>query len=176
MSNKKTTNNEKTAKFSGNTSILNYVSGNRIMQNSLEQIKEILENEHCKEKTNFTYELALNLDKVEIQRKKGTSDRGNTVDFIVSLENNQLLLVEAKSLVKNVANIVSEICDKINHSKRLLTSNENFRGFYKQEIILLSNNKEFQQNYNKLRRMSASKSRTIEPQTVSDFYNAFFCK
>lgn len=181
MSSKKTNKNNslkiniQNVKFLNNASILDYVSGDSIMQNSLSQIKKILEKEHCKEKTNFTDEMALNLDFVEIKRQKGTSERGNTVDFVVGLENKHLLLVEAKFQVKNVANIVSDILDKIDHSKRILTNNPNFISFYKQEIILL-NNKDFQQNYNKLRRMLISKSITIEPQTISNFYNVFFGK
>ena len=105
----------------------------------------------------------------------GTSNRGKTVDFVVGLENKQLLLVEAKFQVDNVANIVSDFVDKLNHSKRILTGNPNFRNFYKKNIILLSQIK-FQQNYHKLRTMLASKSNTTEPQTISTFYNTFFSK
>lgn len=164
---------EQEVKFLDNTAINNYVLGDNIMEKAVKPIKEILKNEKCKEKHNFSYELALDLDQVEIETKRGTSERGNTVDFVVGLENKQLLLVEAKFAVKNVANIVTEYIDKLNHSRRILTDNPNIRSLYRKEIILLSQ-KDFHQNYNRLRTMLASKSRTTEPQTVTDFYNVFF--
>ena len=115
----------------------------------------------------------MDLDQVEIENRRGTSDRENTVDFVVGLENKQLLLVEAKFEVKNVANIVTDFIDKLCHSKRILNANINIRSIYNKEIILL-NQQCFQQNYNRLRTMLASKSRTTEPQTVSVFYDTFF--
>ena len=179
MSNKKQKRNSLNGgtdcKFLDNTSIKEYVSGDSIMIKAVKPIKEILYDEKCKEKHNFSKELALNLDQVEILRQMGTSNREKTVDFVVGLENKQLLLVEAKFQVDNVANIVSDFVDKLNHSKRILTGNPNFRNFYKKNIILLSQIK-FQQNYHKLRTMLAGKSNTTEPQTISTFYNTFFSK
>ena len=179
MSSKKTKkkndslNNGAEVKFLDNTAISNYVLGDSIMENAVKPIKEILKKEKCKETHNFSYEQALDLDQVEIENRRGTSDRENTVDFVVGLENKQLLLVEAKFEVKNVANIVTDFVDKLSHSKRLLNDNINIRSIYKKEIILLSQ-QSFQQNYNRLRTMLASKSRTTEPQTVSVFYDTFF--
>ena len=166
-------NNNTGVKFLDNTAISNYVSGDSVMENAVKPIKEILDKEKCKEKHNFTYEQALDLDQVEIENRRGTSDRGNTVDFVVGLENKQLLLVEAKFEVKNVANIVTDFIDKLCHSKRILNANINIRSIYNKEIILL-NQQCFHQNYNRLRTMLASKSRTTEPQTVSVFYDTFF--
>ena len=163
------------AKYLDNTTITDYVFGDKIMEKALMPIKEILKNERCKEKNKFSYELALNLDQVEIETKRGTSNRGNTVDFVVGLENKQLLLVEAKFEVKNVANIVSTFMNKVSHSKMILSANQNIRSIYKKEIILL-NSRDFQQNYNRLRTMLACKCRTAEPQTVSIFYDTFFKK
>lgn len=165
--------NGKDVKYLDNNAINDYVLGNRIMEKSVKSIKEILRNEKCRDKHKFSDEMALDLDQVEVETKRGTSDRNNTIDFVVGLENKQLLLVEAKFEVQNVSNIVSDFMDKLIHSKRILTNNPNIRSIYKKEIILLSK-KNFQQNYNRLRTMLASKSRTTEPQTVSIFYNTFF--
>lgn len=165
--------NAKEVKFLDNSAISDYVSGDSVMENAVKPIKEILKKENCKEKHNFSFEQALDLDQVEIENRRGTSNRGNTVDFVVGLENKQLLLVEAKFEVKNVANIVTDYIDKLNYSKRILNANINIRTIYKKEIILLKQ-QYFQENYNRLRTMLASKSRTTEPQTVSIFYDSFF--
>ena len=91
--------------YRGEKAIRNFVAGNSIMINCLDFIQTILKNEKYKEKKcPFDQEIALNLDKVEILVKKGTL-RDKTVDFVVCLEQNWLLLVEAKLEVENVANI-----------------------------------------------------------------------
>ena len=91
-----------------------------MMKNSIEQILAILQREHYSEKTSpFTSEVALNLDEYELKCTKGKTKRDNTVDFVVCLDKNKLLLVEAKLNVVNVENI-RNIFDKISHSKDLL--------------------------------------------------------
>lgn len=100
--------------YRGEKAIRNFVAGNSIMINCLDFIQTILKNEKYKEKQcPFDQEIALNLDKVEILAKKGTL-RDKTVDFVVCLEKDWLLLVEAKLEVENVANIAKTIQDKIN--------------------------------------------------------------
>lgn len=164
----------KEPKFIDNTVILDYTSENQIMSQSLEPIKKILQDEKCKEKgIKFTNELALDLDNVEIEMKKGTSsDESNTVDFVVGLENKHLLLVEAKFEAKNMNNIASEIPKKIKHSKEILISNTKFTNIYSKIIILL-NSDNFQQNKRKLLNLLDNKI-SYSPMKVNEFYNTFF--
>ncbi len=163
-------------KYVDNEVIENYVSGDIVMHNCLEQIKDILKNEHCsnKEYSLFKNELALNLDNVEIAIKKGTSYREPTVDFVVGLENSQLLLTEAKYLVDNMENIAIDIDKKIKHSKDLLTSNPNFGSIYKKKIILL-NSKNFEQKRRRLMNL-LNNDVSYYPSTSIEFYSKFFEK
>lgn len=95
--------------YEGEDAIRNFVSGNHVMVSCLELIQDILRNENYREKQcPFDREVALNLDKVEILAKKGAL-RDKTVDFVVCLERDWLLLVEAKLDVDNVVNIAKTI-------------------------------------------------------------------
>lgn len=159
--------------YRGEKAIRNFVAGNSIMINCLDFIQTILKNEKYKEKKcPFDQEIALNLDKVEILVKKGTL-RDKTVDFVVCLEQNWLLLVEAKLEVENVANIAKTIQDKIEHSKVLLRSCDNYIHSGESVIVLL-NNKYYQEQSNKLRRLLIAKNINIKPYRVCDFYKEYF--
>ena len=99
MSNKKKTQQvviDNKIKYLDNSVIEDYASQDSIMYKSLEPIKDILIREKCKDRNiKFSKELALNLDKVEIEKQKGTPYNDNTVDLVLGLENKQLLLVES---------------------------------------------------------------------------------
>lgn len=160
-------------RFKGNEGILRFVSGEPIMTQCIETINSILKAENYDEKTcPFDKEVALNLDRVEIKKKKGAS-RDKTVDFVVCLEKDWLLLVEAKLDVDNVANIHKSILRKIEYSKRLLQSCENFCHTEEEKIVLLKN-QNYQQQSNKLRKLLIAKDRLIIPYRVCDFYERYF--
>ena len=160
-------------KYLDNTSIEKYASGDHIMSKSLEPIKSILIREKCKDKNiKFSKELALNLDKVEIESQKGTSYRDSTVDFVLGLENKQLLLIEAKFESKSMDNIAGSISKKIKHSAEMLSSNPNFISLYNKYLILLDSEK-FHQNKNRLMSL-LNNNPAFCPARVSDFYSMFF--
>lgn len=127
------------------------------------QFRHILREEHYKGNCPFTNEVALNLDKVEIQLKKGIASRKETVDFVVGLEKKWLLLVEAKFDADNVENITKSIKGKITHSKQLLQT-DNFVHLEKSIIVLLSN-VGFEVKSNKLRRLLMNNP-SIKPYRV----------
>ena len=156
-----------------NDSIRNFVAGNRILTECLESIREILYSEHYRgRQCPFNEEIALNLDKVEIRLKKGNV-RDKTIDFVVGLEKDWLLLVEAKLGVENVDNIAKTICEKIAYSKALLQGYENFVHADDLTIVLL-NDEKFQQQANRLRTQLIAKSINIKPCNVAQFYKDYF--
>lgn len=160
-------------KYKDESSIRNYVSGNKILESSIDYIKNILVEEGYKNKKNpFHKEIALNLDKVEILYKKGTY-RKKTVDFVVGLDNNSLLLVEAKLNVDNVENISKSIFDKISNSMTILKSNANYVQSESFVIILLKD-QNFQQQSNRLRKLLVARNKDIKPSRVCDFYEDYF--
>lgn len=160
-------------KYKNELSIRNFVSGNRIMEASIDYIKCILQNEGYKNKKDiFTNEIALNLDMVEISLKKGTL-RDKTVDFVVGLDQDWLLLVEAKLKVDNVENITKSIFDKIRHSMDILKSNLNYIHSESVVIILLKD-QNFQQQSNRLRKLLLARTPDIKPLRVCDFYKNYF--
>lgn len=160
-------------KYKDELSIRNFVTGNRIMEESIECIKCILQNEGYKNKKNyFKNEIALNLDKVEFLLKKGTL-RDKTVDFVVGLEKDWLLLVEAKLDVDNVDNIIKGIFGKVSHSMDILKSNINYIHSESIVIILLKD-QNFQQRSHRLRQLLLARTPNIKPLRVCDFYNNYF--
>lgn len=159
--------------FKGNDGILRFASGEPLMAECIEMISDILKAENYEEKTcPFDKEMALNLDRVEIKKKKGSS-RDKTVDFVVCLEKDWLLLVEAKLDVDNVANIAKSIIKKIEYSKLLLQSCGNFCHTEEEKVVLLKN-RNYQQQSNKLRKLLIAKDRQIIPYRVCDFYERYF--
>lgn len=159
--------------YRGEKAIRDFAAGNSIMTKCLDFIQNILRNEKYREKQcPFDQEIALNLDKVEILTKKGTL-RDKTVDFVVCLEKDWLLLVEAKLEVENVTNIAKTIQDKIEYSKVLLHSCDNYI-HSEESVIVLLNNKNYQEQSNKLRKLLIAKNINIKPYRVCDFYNEYF--
>lgn len=62
--------NKNVAGKASNDVIIDYASGDKIMNQCLQPLIDILKKEHCKEKNlPFTYEIALNLDDVEKLKK-----------------------------------------------------------------------------------------------------------
>lgn len=154
-----------------------FVAGNAAMEQSLDKVVCILRREHYKGKAcPFTGEMALDLDKVELLSKKGKKGTvmDKTVDFAVCLDDDWLLLVEAKLDVDNAVNISKdEICGKIRHSQDILMSCCNFKHFEKKVVVLLKE-KNYQQNYNRLRRSLMPRNPNVAPLTVKKFYSDYF--
>lgn len=162
------------SKHVNNDFITEYASGDINMKNSIRRIVDILKDEKCKEKKlPFNSEKALDLDEVEKQQQKGAASFDRTVDFIVGLQNKQLLLVEAKFDANNMDDVASKIKRKISHSKDILVSNINFVRFHNKNIILLSSDKMYEQNRRKLKGLLAHDT-TIDPLNVVKFYNEYF--
>ena len=109
---------------------------------------------------------------VEISLKKGTL-RDKTVDFVVGLDQDWLLLVEAKLKVDNVENITKSIFGKIRHSMDILKSNLNYIHSESVVIILLKD-QNFQQQSNRLRKLLLARTPDIKPLRVCDFYKNYF--
>lgn len=176
MSNKKKTQQvviDNKIKYLDNSVIEDYASQDSIMYKSLEPIKDILIREKCKDRNiKFSKELALNLDKVEIEKQKGTPYNDNTVDLVLGLENKQLLLVEAKYDAKNMENIARDIHKKIKHSIELLVSNPKFVSLHNKKIVLLAS-ENFQQNKRKLMSLLKNDS-SFHPVTTTEFYYTYF--
>lgn len=123
--------------------------------------------------TQFEDKYAWDADAYEIALKKG-SDRSETVDFVVGLFNNQLLMVEAKLEVENVDNLKGEIEKKINHTKGYLVSSSNFNSCACPSVVLFGNKKKnIQRNINKFRKLRNNKT-DIVPMSLDDFYTRYF--
>lgn len=157
--------------YRGNEGITSYATGDACMKECLELIADILRNEgYIGKEQPFVKEKALNLDKVEILYRKARREK--TVDFVVCLEKNWLLLVEAKFDVDKVDNIADDIKDKIRHSKEILQSNVNFVHCEGKTIVLLKND-HFHERSNRLKkRLNANPD--ISPARVCDFYKNYF--
>ena len=115
----------------------------------------------------------MDLDEVEKNKHKSTANFDRTVDFVVCFENKQLLLVEAKFDANNMDDVASKIKRKISHSKDILVSNINFISFHNKNIILLSNDKKYEQNRRKLKNLLVQDT-TIDPLNIESFYNKYF--
>jgi hypothetical protein len=158
-------------KYRGAAPLQQFVQGNPTMLESIQQIAEILHNEHCTDAHSFTDQIALNLDAVESRLTKGYNQE-KTVDFVVCLEKNRLLLVEAKFDVKTVKNIADAIADKIRHSKDLLIAQGAV--VIDSTTIVLLNCKQFEQRRNKLQRLLLANTAMIKSMRVADFYHEYF--
>jgi hypothetical protein len=163
--------------YGGDGVIKELVGAELKYKDCVQRLKDILKVEDCKAKHPFKREVALNVDAVEIIRSKGR-DRSQTVDFVVGMDRNVLLLVEAKFNVKDVENIkAKEVYGKIKHSKELLSAFENFSHLRFQiddsTVILLSQTKQFQQQKNKLKRKFNNDPHII-PHNVFTFHVDYF--
>ena len=96
-------------------------------RNYIYSIETILHKDYKKLScTEFSDKYAWDADAYEIACKKGTK-RDETVDFVVGLENGQLLMVEAKLDVENVTNLKGEVERKISHTKSILVTSLHFK-------------------------------------------------
>ena len=164
--------------YRSDAAIRGFVRGDACMEKSLDKVARILRSEGYKGRAcPFKDEMALDLDNVEKLLKQGKSgvNQDETVDFVVCLEKDLLLLVEAKLRVDDAASIsTNEICGKIRHSRDMLQACDNFVHFEKTVIVLLKD-KNYQQNYRRLRNMLMPRSPEVVPSTVSGLYSEYFC-
>lgn len=118
-----------------------------LMQGSLKPIAAMLRNEHYKRKyMPFTTELGIYLDDVEIElAKRNKVNRKRTVDFLIGTGKDWILLTEAKFDVCNPREMdVSELREKITHSKELV-SNSKMLTHIEPNIIVLLKDDNFEQ-------------------------------
>lgn len=158
--------------YRGNDSIERFASGNEGLKACLEPVRTILIAEGYEAKCEFSDELALNLDKYEEAICKGLK-RSPTVDFVLGLEREWLLLVEAKFRVSKMENIRRDLPDKIAHSKAILQSQDTFVHCMEAVVVLLKD-KDFQQRSNRLRKLLMPRCRQVRPMTVGTLYETYF--
>lgn len=153
-----------------------YCAGHNLLSRSIEKISTILTNEGMRRNPGFNEETALNLDIVEV--RSNNNDRDKTFDFVVAIQRDSLLLTEAKLRITEMTkNTVSNVIDKVDHSKDILVSCPNFNSPFKfhDKMVVLIPDAKFQTNRNKFHRfMQEKRSKLkIDTYTVSDFYNNF---
>lgn len=121
-------------------------------------------------------EKAVNLDDFEIKssRKSGAS-QSCTVDCVVGLENNCLLMVEMKFRVKtlNMKKIARNVQDKRASSRVKLDGWEDYTCLNK--IVVLLNDDKFESQRNCLYR-ALGMNLDYEILRISEFYNKYFAK
>lgn len=164
--------------YRSDAAIRGFVRGDACMEKSLDKLVRILRREDYKGRAcPFKDEMALDLDNVEKLLKQGKSGvkQGETVDFVVCLEKDWLLLVEAKFGVDIVTkNLKGDICDKLRCSRDMLKSCDNFVHFENTVIVLLAD-KNYQQNYRRLRNLLMPRNPEVEPMNVAKLYSEYFC-
>lgn len=146
-----------------------------LMQKFLRPIAEMLREEHYKRKDMpFTSELGIYLDGVEIElAKRNRVNRKRTVDFLFGVGEDWILMTEAKLDVSNPREMeISELKEKITHSK-VLISNSKMLYHIEQNTIVLLKDDNFQQSYRILKN-KVSNSLNIVPMTVSQLYDLVF--
>ena len=157
--------------YRDNSVIEYYAGGDVSMQSSLQEILDILALEGCRNSSVFCGQKALNLDQYEILCKR--SNRDCTVDFVVGCSGNVLLMVEAKFRAQSMKKVASTLDDKISHSHDILNSNNRHVQTHPTTVVLLSDNKDFEQNKNKLLRLFRN-PRVIVPMRTCEFYTRVF--
>ena len=148
-----------------------------VMQNYLQLISDMLRCEHYRGKNMpFTTEQGIYLDGVEIElAKRNKANRKRTVDFLIGTDKDWILLTEAKFDVKNPREMeVSELKEKIVHSKELVSNSEMFTHIEPNVIVLLKDDN-FQQLYRELKNKVSNSLRVI-PMNVCQFYQSVFEK
>lgn len=165
--------------FLSNRTIEKFASEGKcaLMHEYLKPIAEMLRCEHYRRREMpFTSELGIYLDGVEAELAKHDKvDRKCTVDFLFGVGNDWILLTEAKLDVCRPGKMsVSDLKDKINHSKELITNNEMSYHIEPTTIVLLKD-ENFSQSYRELKQ-KVSNSLKIEPMTVSQLYKSVFEK
>ncbi len=163
--------------FISNDTIRNFASADKyaLMPCFIKPIAEMLKNEHYKRKEMpFKNEEGIYLDGVEIeQAKRNKVNRKRTVDFLFGVGNNWILFTEAKFDVSNPREMkVSELKEKIVHSKELVSNSQMVVQIEPNTIVLLKD-ENFSQLYRELKN-KVSNSLKIVPMTVSQLYNTVF--
>lgn len=153
-----------------------FCAGHNPFPSCIEKISTILVNEGLRRDVWFNEETALDLDAVEI--RSNNNNRDKTFDFVVAIQRDRLLLIEAKLRITEMTkNTVSNVIDKVDHSKDILVSCPNFNSPFKfhDKMVVLIPDAKFQTNRNKFHRFMKEKisKLTIDTFTVSDFYNTF---
>lgn len=165
-------------RFISNDTILNFASADKysLMPRFIKPIAEMLKNEHYKRKEiPFKNEVGIYLDGVEIElAKRNKVNRKRTVDFLFGVGKNWILLTEAKFDVSNPREMkVSELKEKIAHSKELISNSRMATQIEPNTIVLLRDDKNFSQVYRELKN-KVSNSLNIVPMTVSQLHNKVF--
>lgn len=173
---KKNRNRASECRYIDNSCIEKYAKGKH-MASSIQFIKDILKRENASmARCPFETEKAVNLDEFEIKssRKSGTS-RSRTVDCVVGLENNCLLMVEMKFRVKtqNMKNIARNVKDKRASSRVKLDGWEDYACLNK--IVVLLNDDKFEIQKSCLYR-ALGMDMDYEILRISEFYNKYFAK
>lgn len=148
-----------------------------VMQNYLQPISDMLRCEHYKGKNMpFTTEQGIYLDGVENElAKRNKANRKRTVDFLIGTDKDWILLTEAKFDVKKPDEMdVSELKEKITHSKDLVSNSEMLTHIEPNIIVLLKDD-----NIEQLKRElknKVSNSLNVVPMNVGQFYQDIFAK
>lgn len=146
------------------------------MDSFLDEIKNILNGEKCSSKENcFTNEKAIQLDAYErFYAKNNKIQQSPTVDCVVGLGKNTLLMVEMKFQVvttKNMKNVANDIKNKANSSASKLRGSANFCCLNK--VVILLSDKNFEVQKNILKRMLLM-DKKYEVLNLSNFHKEYF--
>ena len=142
---------------------------------SYQLIADIVKNEKCKGKTQFSNEKAIYLELVELELAKGKRATCPIVDFTFGIKRDnskKYRLIEAKFDVHNLKNIdVKNIRDKVSHSKDVMS--EDGVSVENGAVILINKSKIVEQQKNWF-------SRQLQPfgcyqiMTIDDLYSRYF--
>ena len=148
-----------------------------VMPKCLKPIADMLRSEHYKQKyMPFTSEVGIYLDEVEIElAKQNKVSRKCTVDFLIGTGEDWILFTEAKFDVKRPRGIdVSELKEKIIHSKELVSNSEMFVHIESNVIVLLKD--EYFEQLKRELKNKVNDSLNIVPMNVTQFYQIVFGK
>lgn len=157
-------------KYNGSLPLQRYVGTDNQKSRCVANLHDKLVAEHYRGARIFDDELCLDLDKYE--KLVHPRQQNSSVDFMVALENDWLLLVEAKLNVGSItAKLAKEITDKYVKSRRLIRCDSYVHEVNSLPILLHDSN--FQQNKRKL--MTYLKGNPVyAPMRVGDFRNCYF--
>lgn len=138
----------------------------------VQKISKLLK--HMKGVCPFAEELALDLDRLETNRVKGHTAKSGTVDYIVGLETNWVLLVEAKLDADKPDHFVKGLGAKRAHSRELITMSD-YEVREEKEYVILMKDRNFEQNKDRLKNLACGLPSLI-PMKVADFYSEYFSR
>ena len=146
------------------------------MDSFLDEIRNILNDEKCSSKEIcFTKEKAIQLDAYERSYAKSNKiQQSPTVDCVVGLGKNVLLMVEMKFQVvttKNMKNAANDIKYKANSSACKLRCSSDFCNLNR--VVILLSDKNFEVQKNTLKKMLLM-DKKYEVLNVSNFYKEYF--